>query len=63
MKLKLPRTAAAIAGIYFLPSALALARKHRNGSAVVALNLFAGWTVIGWVICLVWATIRDPSSY
>ena len=57
------RAIAAIAGIYFLPSAIALARKHRNASALVLLNLLGGWTVIGWVICLVWATIRDPSSY
>jgi hypothetical protein len=61
--MKLPVKTATIAGVYFLPSAIAVARKHRNGSAVFMLNLLAGWTVIGWVICLVWAVIRDPSSY
>jgi hypothetical protein len=58
-----PARLAAIAGLYFLPTALALGRKHRNRSALFALNLFTGWTVIGWVICLVWAVVKDPSSY
>ena len=61
--MRAPAKAGAIAGLYFLPTTLALARKHRNGSAVFFLNLFAGWTIIGWVICLIWATVRDPSSY
>jgi hypothetical protein len=58
-----PAKAGAILALYFLPSALAVARKHRNRSALFLLNLCAGWTVIGWVICLIWAVIRDPSSY
>ena len=58
------RTAlAAAAALYLLPSALALARHHRNLGAVVALNTFAGWTIVGWVIALVWAVYKDPSSY
>lgn len=41
--------------IYFLPSVLAAARKHRHTAAVVALNLLLGWTGIGWVGALVWS--------
>lgn len=41
--------------LYFLPSIVAAVRKHRNESAIVALNIFLGWTVIGWVVALVWA--------
>lgn len=52
-----------IAAVYFLPSTIAIARRHRNASAVCLLNLLAGWTVVGWVISLIWATIKDPSSY
>ncbi len=61
--MKTPARLGALAALYFLPTAVAMARKHRNRSAVFFLNLFAGWTIIGWVICLIWATIRDPSSY
>jgi hypothetical protein len=60
--MKLPRLGL-IAAIYFLPSMLAVARHHRNASALFLLNLLAGWTVIGWVISLIWAMIKDPSSY
>jgi len=60
---KLPMRTATIAGIYLLPSALAVARRHRNRSALFLFNLLAGWTIVGWVICLIWAVIRDPSSY
>jgi hypothetical protein len=43
-----------LAGIYFLPSIVAYGRKNHT-AAIVALNLFLGWTVIGWVIALVMA--------
>lgn len=58
-----PAVLGAVAAIYFLPSALAVGRKHRNRGALAALNLFTGWTLIGWVICLIWAVVKDPSSY
>lgn len=51
------------AAIYFLPSMLGTARKHRNLHALVALNTFAGWTVVGWLVALVWSVYRDPSSF
>jgi len=41
--------------IYFLPSFNASSRKHPNTSSIVLLNLFLGWTLIGWVASLVWS--------
>jgi len=41
--------------IYFTPALIARRRKHRSLWAVFALNLFLGWTFIGWVAALVWA--------
>jgi hypothetical protein len=61
--MKRPTVLAAAAALYLLPSALALARQHRNRDAVIALNVLAGWTIVGWVIALVWAVYKDPSSY
>ena len=45
--------------MYFLPSILAFARNKRDTAAIVLLNLFLGWTMIGWVVALVWAVKTD----
>lgn len=42
-------------GAYFFPWIIAAARKHPNLNSIVILNLLLGWTVIGWVIALIWA--------
>jgi hypothetical protein len=41
--------------LYFLPTFIAGFRKHHNVNAILALNLFAGWTFFGWVAALVWS--------
>ncbi|AEV97743.1 hypothetical protein A4D02_16135 [Niastella koreensis] len=41
--------------LYFLPSIIANARKNSNATAITLLNLFLGWTVIGWITALIWA--------
>jgi hypothetical protein len=43
------------AAIYFLPSIIAVARHHHNALAIFLLNLFLGWTMLGWVGSLVWS--------
>lgn len=40
---------------YWLPSIVAAARGHQNCWAIVAFNLFLGWTVLGWIFALVWS--------
>jgi hypothetical protein len=62
MKNKLAIAGAALT-LYFLPSLIALGRRHRNAHALFMLNLCSGWTVIGWIIALTWAVVREPSSY
>jgi len=41
--------------VYFLPSIVALGRVHHNAGAITLLNALVGWTVVGWIIALVWA--------
>jgi hypothetical protein len=48
-------------GLYFLPTVLASIHEKSNAGAIFALNLFLGWTLIGWVISLVWALSTDRS--
>lgn len=43
--------------VYFLPTIVARYRFHRNTAGVFVLNLFAGWTMIGWIGALVWSTL------
>ncbi len=40
---------------YFLPAIVASNRKHPNATAILVLNLLAGWTFVGWVVAMVWA--------
>lgn len=30
-------------------------RKHNNSGAIFVLNLFLGWSCLGWIIAIVWA--------
>ncbi len=41
--------------IYLLPSYLAFKRKHPNKIGVTLLNIFLGWTFLGYLIALIWA--------
>ena len=41
--------------VYFIPAIVAYSRKHNNSTAILILNLFLGWTFIGWVVALVWS--------
>jgi hypothetical protein len=43
--------------IYFLPSIIG--KNKRNAGAIFALNLLLGWTLIGWVVSLVWALMVE----
>jgi hypothetical protein len=45
--------------MYFLPTILAFARNKRDTTAILLLNMFLGWTMIGWVVALVWAVKTD----
>lgn len=41
---------------YFLPFLIAWRRNHRNETPIGLTNLLLGWTIIGWIIALIWAT-------
>ena len=48
--------------IYFLPTICAYSRGHQNKDPVFILNLFLGWTLLGWVVSLAWAFTAVQSS-
>lgn len=41
--------------VYLLPWLVAVSRSHPNVAAIFIINLFLGWTLIGWVVALAWA--------
>ena len=45
--------------IYMLPAGIGIIRGRSNAGAIFVLNLFLGWTLIGWVVALVWAVADD----
>ncbi len=49
----------AACAIYFLPTIVASGRRHRNGGAIFIINLFFGWTLLGWVLALAWANTAN----
>ncbi|MDD2731089.1 MAG: superinfection immunity protein [Candidatus Portnoybacteria bacterium] len=44
--------------LYFLPTLIAFLRQHKNKLAIFLLNLLLGWTILGWVVSLVWSVIK-----
>ncbi len=48
--------------LYFAPTFVASRRKHHNAMAIFVLNVALGWTFLGWVGALVWAStaVRKP---
>ena len=43
--------------LYFLPAIIA--RNKPDAGAIFLVNLFFGWTIIGWFIALLWACARE----
>lgn len=41
--------------LYIIPMFIALKRKHPQRFPIGCLNIFLGWTFLGWVVCLVWS--------
>jgi hypothetical protein len=48
--------------VHFLPIFIAWRRHVRNFWWIFVINFFFGWTLIGWVIALVWA-LQDAPAY
>lgn len=41
--------------LYFIPMTVAWVRKVRNAGSVTVVNLFLGWTLVGWVVAMAMA--------
>ncbi|MGH9560422.1 MAG: superinfection immunity protein [Terracidiphilus sp.] len=46
--------------LYFLPAIIAAVRHTHNSVGILLLNVFLGWTVVGWFVALVMAICSAP---
>ena len=45
--------------LLFLPTLVARSRNHPNVLPIFLVNLFFGWTFVGWLVALVWSCTRS----
>lgn len=45
--------------VYLFPAIIASSRKHANSTPICLLNIFFGWTVLGWIGALIWSTTAN----
>jgi hypothetical protein len=50
----------AVAAVYFTPAIIAWTRHPPHRGWATIINVFAGWTVIGWAIALAMACRTRP---
>jgi uncharacterized membrane protein len=49
-----------VLALYMLPAIVASFRHKRNEISITLVNVFLGWTFIGWVVALAWACSYEP---
>ncbi len=50
-----------LTAFYFLPAIVAAARHTHNATGILLINIFFGWTVVGWFIALLMAACSEPA--
>ncbi len=45
----------AVTFAYMLPWAIAATRSHKDVTPIALVNLFLGWSLVGWIVSLVWS--------
>lgn len=51
-----------VTAVYLIPTFVAANVKHHNAAAIFVLNLFLGWTLVGWVLALVWSLTKPAPT-
>jgi Superinfection immunity protein len=47
---------------YFLPTFIAFSRNKSNKISILLLNVFLGWTLVGWIVALIWAVSNNENN-
>lgn len=48
--------------LYFLPTIIAAIRRCNGILGIVLVNIFTGWTFVGWVVSLVWSLVGSTGK-
>lgn len=48
--------------IYFIPTVVCLIRKHTYKFYIIFINIVLGWTLIGWIVSLIWSFIDNKKT-
>lgn len=48
--------------ISFLPTIIALYKNHTNKISIIIINVFLGFTIIGYFVALIWAIKNEESQ-
>lgn len=48
--------------IYILPTIIAEIKEKENIMSIFILNFLLGWTIIGWIIALIWAFMVENKT-
>ena len=47
---------------YFMPTIVAGYRHHSSVFLILVLNIFISWTLLGWLLLLIWACFGDQHT-
>lgn len=53
---------AVLAVFYLVPVIVARSRKCSATAGIAVINIFLGWTFLGWVVALAWAATGKPRT-
>ena len=48
--------------VYFIPTFIANKKNHTQKTPILLLNIFLGWTFLGWVGALIWACVKENNK-
>jgi cytochrome c biogenesis protein CcdA len=52
-----------LVAVYFAPTIIALQRQVPNAAPLIVVNVFFGWTLLGWVLAFAFAVRDVPSRH
>jgi len=48
--------------VYFIPSMMAYSMNKKDRFSILALNIFLGWTIAGWIGAFIWSLWEEKKT-